>query len=71
VKCGKKTCHCYDGKGHGPYWYVYWTEGARTRKKYIGKNPANAGAILKGLNVRLTDKSIEEVYRVTGERIDQ
>jgi hypothetical protein len=37
-KCGKSSCKtCRDGKGHGPYWYAYWREGARLRSGYIGK----------------------------------
>lgn len=36
--CGKERCKkCERGDGHGPYWYAYWWEGGRTRKKYIGK----------------------------------
>jgi hypothetical protein len=37
VRCGKKNCHCAEGKPHGPYWYAYWTEGGRTRSQYVGK----------------------------------
>lgn len=37
VRCGKKNCHCAEGKLHGPYWYAYWTEGSRTKSQYIGK----------------------------------
>lgn len=37
VRCGKKNCHCVEGKLHGPYWYAYWTEGGKTRSQYIGK----------------------------------
>jgi hypothetical protein len=37
VRCGKKNCHCAEGKLHGPYWYAYWTEGGRTRSQYVGK----------------------------------
>ena len=37
VRCGKKNCHCAEGKPHGPYWYAYWTEGGKTRSQYIGK----------------------------------
>lgn len=37
VRCGKKNCHCVEGKPHGPYWYAYWTEGGKTRSQYIGK----------------------------------
>ncbi len=36
--CGKERCKkCERGEGHGPYWYAYWWEGGKTRKKYIGK----------------------------------
>jgi hypothetical protein len=38
VFCGKERCKkCAKGEGHGPYWYCYWWEGGKTRKKYIGK----------------------------------
>ena len=39
VNCGKAKCRtCAPGKpSHGPYWFFYWTEAHKTRKKYIGK----------------------------------
>ena len=37
IRCGKPTCRCARGAGHGPYWYAYWSEGGKTRSKYIGK----------------------------------
>jgi hypothetical protein len=37
VRCGKKNCHCVEGKLHGPYWYAYWSEGGRTKSQYVGK----------------------------------
>lgn len=39
IACGKDECRrCAGGqKGHGPYWYAYWREGERTRKRYVGK----------------------------------
>lgn len=38
VKCGKERCRkCKEGPGHGPYWYGYYREGGKTKKKYIGK----------------------------------
>lgn len=37
VRCGKKNCHCVEGRLHGPYWYAYWTERGRTRSQYVGK----------------------------------
>jgi hypothetical protein len=37
VRCGKETCKCSSGLGHGPYWYAYWSEKGRTRCEYVGK----------------------------------
>lgn len=35
VRCGKQGCtRC----PHGPYWYAYWKEDGRTRKRYIGRH---------------------------------
>ena len=37
-KCGKPSCStCRGSRGHGPYWYAYWREGARLRSGYVGK----------------------------------
>lgn len=36
--CNKPGCKkCASGEGHGLYWYRYWWEDGKTRKKYIGK----------------------------------
>lgn len=33
VRCGKATCtRC----PHGPYWYAYWREDGKVRKRYLG-----------------------------------
>lgn len=38
TRCNNERCKkCREGKGHGPYWYRYWWEDGKTRKKYIGK----------------------------------
>jgi hypothetical protein len=38
VKCNKPNCQvCKTGPGHGPYWYLFWREGKKIRKRYIGK----------------------------------
>ncbi len=37
VTCGKPSCKCATGKGHGPYWYAYWKENGQLKKAYIGK----------------------------------
>ncbi len=37
TRCGKERCRkCKEGAGHGPYWYVYWSDNGRTISKYIG-----------------------------------
>jgi hypothetical protein len=35
VRCGKPTCRCANGEGHGPYWYLRWREGAVQRRRYV------------------------------------
>ena len=38
TRCNKERCKkCREGEGHGPYWYRYWWEDGKTRKKYVGK----------------------------------
>jgi len=33
VRCGKASCtRC----PHGPYWYAYWREDGKVRKRYLG-----------------------------------
>lgn len=39
VRCGKESCWCGEGAGHGPYTYRYWKENGRLRKEYV-KRPA-------------------------------
>ena len=35
VRCGKPTCCCAAGQGHGPYWFLHWREGAIQRRRYV------------------------------------
>ncbi len=39
IRCNKERCkRCTDGgQGHGPYWYAYYRERGKLRKRYIGK----------------------------------
>jgi hypothetical protein len=39
VRCGKDRCQrCSEGaEGHGPYWYKYWRDQGKQRKKYLGR----------------------------------
>ena len=45
VRCGKKTCRCAkpDGELHGPYWYLYWKKGGKTKSRYVGKEKPMEG----------------------------
>ena len=43
VLCGKGSCK----KLHGPYWYAYWKERERTRKRYVGKHLPHALASVR------------------------
>jgi hypothetical protein len=37
-KCGAENCAtCQKGAGHGPYLYAVWREGAKVRRKYLGR----------------------------------
>lgn len=39
VKCGRAACKCASGaEVHGPYVYAYWSEGGKTRSRYVGKS---------------------------------
>jgi len=35
VKCGKKNCHCAEGEGHGPVFYLSFKEKGRTKLIYV------------------------------------
>lgn len=35
VRCGKPGCRCARGEPHGPYYYLFWREGGRLRKRYV------------------------------------
>jgi hypothetical protein len=52
VRCGKASCHCAEGKLHGPYWYAYWSGGGKTRSQYIGKRLPKGIKIARGVSAR-------------------
>ena len=37
VRCGKKSCSCQQGKGHGPYAYLRYWEDGHLKSIYLGK----------------------------------
>ncbi|PYP82915.1 MAG: hypothetical protein DMF61_24945 [Blastocatellia bacterium AA13] len=36
-RCGKEQCRCNSGRLHGPYYYEFYIEDGRLRKRYIRK----------------------------------
>jgi len=70
--CGKERCKkCAKGEGHGPYWYAYWWEGGKTRKKYIGKRlPPGLTEDLQKTDILTQDQTEpEESYVRTDEAL--
>ena len=35
IRCGKPSCRCSAGEGHGPYYYRVWREGPKVCKEYV------------------------------------
>ena len=35
VRCGTPGCRCARGELHGPYYYRFWREDGRLRKRYV------------------------------------
>lgn len=50
VRCGKKNCHCREGRGHGPYYYHFWREEGRLRKRYL--KPSEIDDVRTRCNIR-------------------
>lgn len=36
-RCGRANCRCQRGVQHGPYFYRYWRQAGRRRKRYVKK----------------------------------
>ena len=49
VRCGKKNCHCSEGKLHGPYYYRVFREEGRVKKLYVSRKdlPAVRASIVE------------------------
>ena len=64
VKCGKPSCSkCNKGRGHGPYWYAFWREGKKIKKRYIGKKfkALEGTTTLRIGGYRPTNEELEEL----------
>lgn len=35
VTCGRMECRCVEGDRHGPYYYRFWIEDGKQRKRYV------------------------------------
>jgi len=42
VRCGTPGCRCLRGELHGPYFYLFWREGGRLRKRYLRADEVDA-----------------------------
>ena len=45
-RCGRATCRCATGPPHGPYFFHYWREAGRARKRYVTRLDAPRVATL-------------------------
>jgi len=67
VKCGKKSCSCRTGKGHGPYAYIRYWENGHLKSIYLGKTSSRSidDKEKQGLEdrKRKIEKSIEDLNK--------
>ena len=45
-RCGRRNCRCMVGPPHGPYFFHYWREGGKARKRYVARLDAPRVAAL-------------------------
>lgn len=45
-RCGRANCRCAGGPPHGPYFFHYWRETGRARKRYVTRLDAPRVAAL-------------------------
>ena len=43
-RCGKEGCQSCPHPKAGGYWYAYWSEGGKTKSRYVGKSLVQAQA---------------------------
>ena len=67
IKCGKKGCHCEEGKKHGPYLHLqtYDKETKKIKTKYIKKSDEDKYKKLYKENKEYKDiiKQLEELRK--------
>ncbi len=50
VRCCQPGCRCSRGELHGPYYYLFWREDGRLRKRYV--RVADVAAVIAGCQAR-------------------
>jgi hypothetical protein len=68
--CGKATCACHRDpqKKHGPYYYLSYKEGGRSRYTYLGK--AEGPAVEQARNYQVFQRGVAQLGRMHREIID-
>lgn len=62
VRCGRANCRCAQGRLHGPYYYHFFRENGRLKKKYVKQLDVTAVASAC-LARRVEEKRILEAKR--------
>ena len=71
VKCGKKSCKCnLESYKHGPYWYYYYWNRGKLRKKYICPI-SKPNDTLNELNKRIENNKNNRIIQKEVKRIDK
>jgi hypothetical protein len=68
--CGKASCACHRDpqKKHGPYYYLSYKEGGRSRYKYLGK--AEGPGVERARNYQVFQRGIAQLGRMHREIIE-
>jgi hypothetical protein len=62
--CGKASCACHQDpqKKHGPYYYLSYKEGGKSRYKYLGK--ATSGAVERARNYQGFQRGMAQLGKI-------
>jgi len=68
--CGKPSCACHEDpkKKHGPYYYLSYKVGGKSRYKYLGK--AASPAVERGRNYQGFQRGMAQLGKIHREIID-
>jgi hypothetical protein len=68
--CGKASCACHRDpeKKHGPYYYLSYKEGGRSRYKYLGK--AVSPEVERARNYQVFQRGVAQLGKIHRELIE-